>query len=499
MLEYELEPTFDNIYKTIVNDPIKRNEFLFTFYDLLNSISSATTISLDGPWGSGKTFFIKQTELLLKSELPEIEEIKNDKSRNVEYQTFELINEKIKEHKLNRDMKTIPQLPIYYDAWKNDNATDPILSLIYEIVKAFHNMYKFKGKPEVLNALKEIAKSIVSSIDLNINLTKKTITPEINLPITENTNDTQQPGVNINVSGEKLSTIFDNFDKFKSPDLLEDFKKEDNLHELINQFFDKLSLDNKTRLVIFIDELDRCKPTYAIQFLERIKHYFDRQNITFVFSSNIKELINTVQNYYGNNFNGSRYLDKFFDLRLQLPKIELFYYLKLLNVEERYGFKIDFLKQVFDYFNLEMREITRFLKIFELSTNNMFGNVFTGEYEEHAMQMCKEYILPFLIGVYITNLKLFDDIINGKAEKEFVDFYTSNPNSLFFRAYEFGNQKVMCQEIYHQLFNNKSYISPENIQISESLAQHQLNITTEHKKQLLAALSLLSIFTDYRN
>lgn len=499
MFEYELEPTFDNIYKTIISDPIKRNEFLFTFYDLLNSISSATTISLDGPWGCGKTFFIKQTELLLKSELPEIEEIKNDKSRNVEYQRFELINEKIKEHKLNRDMKTIPQLPIYYDAWKNDNATDPILSLIYEIVKAFHNMYKFKGKPEVLNALKGIAKSIVSSIDLNINLTKKTITPEINLPITENSNDNQQQGVNIKVSGEKLSSIFDNFDNFKAPDLLEDYKKEDNLHELINQFFDKLSLDNKTRLVIFIDELDRCKPTYAVQFLERIKHYFDRQNITFVFSTNIKELTNTVQNYYGNNFNGSRYLDKFFDLRLQLPKVELFYYLKLLKVEERYGFKIDFLKQVFDYFNLEMREITRFLKIFELSTNNMFGNVFTGEYEEHAMQMCKEYILPFLIGVYITNSKLFDDIINGNAEKEFVNFYTTNPNSLFFRAYEFSNQKVMCQEIYNQLFNNKGFIGPENIQISESLAQHQLKITTEHKKQLLAALSLLSIFTDYRN
>lgn len=499
MFEYELEPTFDNIYKIIISDPIKRNEFLFTFYDLLNSISSATTISLDGSWGSGKTFFIKQTELLLKSELPEIEEIKNDKSRNVEYQRFELINEKIKEHKLNRDMQSIPQLPIYYDAWKNDNATDPILSLIYEIVKAFHNMYKFKGKPEVLNALKGIAKSIVSSIDLNINLTKKTITPESNLPLAENNNDTQQQGVNINVSGEKLATLFDNFDKFKAPDLLEDFKKEDNLHELINQFFDKLSLDNKTRLVIFIDELDRCKPTYAIQFLERIKHYFDRQNITFVFSTNIKELINTVQNYYGNNFNGSRYLDKFFDLRLQLPKVELFYYLKLLKVEERYGFKIDFLKQVFDYFNLEMREITRFLKIFELSTNNMFGKVFTGEYEEHAMQMCKEYILPFLISVYITNIKLFEEIITGKAEKEFVDFYMSDLNSLFFRTYNFSNQKVMCQEIYHQLFNNKSHIGPENIQISENLAQYKLKFNTEHKKQLLASLSLLSTFTDYRN
>lgn len=447
MITDELEPTFDKIHKTIIDDPIKRNEFLFTFYDLLNSCSSATSISLDGPWGSGKTFFVKQTELLLKSELPEIEEIKDDSTKKIEYQKFTQIKEKIKGHKEKRDMKTIPQLPIYYDAWKNDNATDPILSLIYEIVKAFHNMYKFKGKPDTLNALKGIAKSIISCIDVNINLTQKTVIPELNLPVEENKNETGQNGVNINFSGEKLSNIFDNFDKFKAPDLLEDFKKEDNLHDLINQFFDKLSLDNKTRLVIFIDELDRCKPTYAIQFLERIKHYFDRPNITFVFSTNIKELKNTVQNYYGNNFDGDRYLDKFFDLRLKLPKVELFYYLKLLKVEERYGFKADFLKQIINYFNLEMREITRFLKIFELSTNNMFGNVFTGDYEEHAMQMCKEYILPFLIGVYITNSKLFDEIINGKAEKEFVDFYINDLNSLFFRAYDFSEEKIMCREI----------------------------------------------------
>ena len=499
MIEYELEPTFDNIYKTIVNDPIKRNEFLFTFYDLLNSISSATSISLDGSWGSGKTFFIKQTELLLKSELPEIEEIKDTPARKCEYQKFSIIKEKIKEHTEHKNIKPIPQLPIYYDAWKNDNATDPILSLIYEIVKAFHNMYKFKGKPEILNALKGIAKSIVSCIDVSINLTQKTVTPIINLPVKENTNENEQNCIKIDISGEKFSSIFDNFDKFKAPDLLEDFKKEDNLHDLINQFFDKLSLDNHTRLVIFIDELDRCKPTYAIQFLERIKHYFDRQNITFIFSTNIKELKNTVQNYYGNNFDGDRYLDKFFDLRLQLPKVELFYYLKLLKVEERYGVKADFLKQVFNYFNLEMREITRFLKIFELSTNNMFGNVFTGEYEEHAMQMCKEYILPYLIGMYIRNSKLFEETITGKAEKEFVDFFLTDLNSLFFRAYGFSNQKVMCQEIYHQLFNNKSFIGPNNTQITESLAQHQLKFTTEHKKQLLAALSLLSSFTDYRN
>ena len=86
-------------------------------------------------------------------------------------------------------------------------------------------MYKFKGKPDALNALKRIAKSIISCIDVNVNLTQKTVIPELNLPVEENKNETSQNGVNIKFSGEKLSNIFDNFDKFKAPDLLEDFKK----------------------------------------------------------------------------------------------------------------------------------------------------------------------------------------------------------------------------------------------------------------------------------
>ena len=56
MITDELEPTFDNIHKTILDDPIKRNEFLFIFYDLLNICSSAISISLDELWGSGKTY-----------------------------------------------------------------------------------------------------------------------------------------------------------------------------------------------------------------------------------------------------------------------------------------------------------------------------------------------------------------------------------------------------------------------------------------------------------
>ena len=49
-------------------------------------------------------------------------------------------------------------------------------------------------------------------------------------------------------------------------------------------------LKKGNRLIIMVDELDRCKPSYAVKLLERIKHYFTNDRITFVFSVNTYEL-----------------------------------------------------------------------------------------------------------------------------------------------------------------------------------------------------------------
>jgi predicted KAP-like P-loop ATPase len=67
-------------------------------------------------------------------------------------------------------------------------------------------------------------------------------------------------------------------------------------------------------LIIFVDELDRCKPSFAVKLLEQIKHYFLLQNVTFVFSTNILELSKTISKFYGNDFQGDKYLNRFFDL-----------------------------------------------------------------------------------------------------------------------------------------------------------------------------------------
>ena len=446
MKNYQLEPTFDNICSSIVNNYINRNEYLFRFYELLNAINTSTSISLDGAWGTGKTFFVKQTEILLKSEFPNIDELKEKAIGTLELKKLKLLNELLVEYKNKRNLKTAPQYAIYYDAWKNDNSSDPILSLIYEIVKSFHNMNKFQAKPEILTGIKEIFQKIVSSVNLKINLTTKTIMPQSNLPVEVSNTEQEQPGVNLEVNGEKIASIFDSFDKFKKPNLLEDLKKEDDLHELINIFFDTLSLEKGSRLVIFIDELDRCKPTYAVKFLERIKHYFNRQNITFVFSTNIKELKNTVKNYYGNYFDADRYLDKFFDLRLQLPQIDVKTYLKFLQVTDKDDYKQDIILQVIQYFHLEMREISRFIKIYEIATSNEPLFAFPDPIHEITKNMCKEFILPFLIGIYMTDSNSYKNVIDGNGKDIFLDYFKTFPNSRFFKLYEIEDTNKYCSE-----------------------------------------------------
>ncbi|MCQ5134494.1 P-loop NTPase fold protein, partial [Coprococcus eutactus] len=66
------------------------------------------------------------------------------------------------------------------------------------------------------------------------------------------------------------------------------------------------------------------------KLLERVKHYFGNENITFVVSMNIKELQKTVRKYYGEEYDGEHYLYRFFDIFLELPAPNLKNYYKML-------------------------------------------------------------------------------------------------------------------------------------------------------------------------
>tara|TARA_R110002072_G_scaffold303107_2_gene493829 strand:- start:109682 stop:111106 length:1425 start_codon:yes stop_codon:yes gene_type:complete len=89
-----------------------------------------------------------------------------------------------------------------------------------------------------------------------------------------------------------------------------------NFKELLSKVLEKPTKDKS--LVIFVDELDRCRPKYAIELLERIKHLFDLQGVIFVLSMDKEQLCHSIGAVYG-NIDAENYLRRFIDLEFTLP------------------------------------------------------------------------------------------------------------------------------------------------------------------------------------
>ncbi|MFV8598622.1 KAP family P-loop NTPase fold protein [Ralstonia pseudosolanacearum] len=73
-------------------------------------------------------------------------------------------------------------------------------------------------------------------------------------------------------------------------------------------------------VVILVDELDRCRPAFAVRLIERIKHFFDVPNLVFVLVMNREQLEKAVKGVYGAETDAATYLSKFLQLSLTLPK-----------------------------------------------------------------------------------------------------------------------------------------------------------------------------------
>lgn len=76
-------------------------------------------------------------------------------------------------------------------------------------------------------------------------------------------------------------------------------------------------------IVIVIDELDRCRPSYAIKLLEEIKHLFDVPGLVFVFGLHGDQLAHSVRGAYGPTFDGFAYLKRFINRRYVLATPDL--------------------------------------------------------------------------------------------------------------------------------------------------------------------------------
>lgn len=375
-----LNPTDENVLGTYLSDSIGRNQDIFHFVNIFNSIEGNCSISLDGKWGSGKTFFVKQTKMVL--------EANNDFIKSMTPEKRQEIKDKQRAF-FDPDESLISQVCVYYDAWENDSDDDPILSLVYSIMQTVSTDYTFEKR----NYLK-VGTAILDGLIKNGVLKGGALVLET-------------------ISGMNWEKIIEGLKGENPLDVLE---KDKSLKEKINEFLDSLLPEHGNRLVIFIDELDRCSPSYAVRLLERIKHYFSNEKITFVFSVNISELQYTIKKYYGDGFDGARYLDRFFDLRVQIPKIDLSKYYSQLNFsagEHTWSVMCDAMIRIY---GMELREISRYLQLYKLAIGNHLEQL---EKTGHSLvdatwYYSLMYVAPIMVALRVVDPQKYYDFIEGK-------------------------------------------------------------------------------------
>ena len=240
-------------------------QFIMTAQSTTNE--NSRVVALDSGWGTGKTSFINMW----------IKKLENTKDS--------------------------PFICVKYNAWENDDSSDaliPILCSFQQIIDKDTEDGKKTGE-SLTNILSRFGPSIFGLF------TQITC------------------GVNV----ENVIKTYEEYREKKLPDMI---LKEFAARQTHKALFQKLSEDIRGKhkyLLICIDELDRCRPTFAIETLEVVKHFFDLPNVIFVFSLDMQQLHRSIKTVYG-DIDSMGYLQRFFDYEISLPKPDLE---RFLNVQ----------------------------------------------------------------------------------------------------------------------------------------------------------------------
>lgn len=243
-------------------DEFKRKSIAEKVISLLQADIDISPMAIDGSWGTGKTEFCHKLINLMNGN---------------------------KTHHL-----------IYIDAFKADHADEPLMTVLAEVIKVLPDddskqSFMKKALPAVRYGLKTIAKAGVSHL-----------------------------------LRQDVADVADDFDKQiqgaadKAIDatvesVLKDHVKSDKNLKALQTALEEITTVKP--IILFVDELDRCRPNFAVDMLEIIKHTFDVEGVSFVLITNTQQLKASVNHCYGHAVDAQRYLDKFIKFRFELSSL----------------------------------------------------------------------------------------------------------------------------------------------------------------------------------
>jgi hypothetical protein len=358
-----------------IDDSLDRKKFVENIMNVIEKWNNlkhendSLVISLDAPWGSGKSYLINMWKNWLLS-------------------------------KENEDKKF---RITYYNAWENDDNDNAFIPLVYKL----QDLEAYRENDNIAENLKEISKSFLKSCGLAL------LKDAVKKSIGESTAEILCNGIDGAGETDKIQDFFSKYRKY--------INEKDKFKEALKVL---IPIDGK--LIIFIDELDRCRPTFAIETLEIIKHYFNQKNIVFVFAIDLEQLSYSISTMYGAGMDSAGYLRRFFDFNIRIPSGNLYDYIKPFytsyyeNVTNEGEFS-EMLVNIFSKLNLSLRDID---KIF----NNF--TVFYLYYEAHFNFLPETRVVKVMeVYLYFITLKYkFPDVYSLIINRDFIAYDNAPKN-----------------------------------------------------------------------
>ena len=276
-------------------DKMKRKGVAKFLTQYLDSNEKIKVLNINSEWGSGKTFFLENWR---------------------------------KEQEANR-------VCIHFNAWENDFTGDAFVALVSTIREQLTD--HIGPAQDIENTLAKFtnvaAKTLMAATPaLAKGLVKKFTGVELSV-LAEALDDDALGDATEKAVERLISSNKETLDTVKS------FKVTFEKLLEVAKALKAIDAGKQNFVYIFIDELDRCRPTFAIELLERIKHLFTVDQCKFIIATDTRQLGHSIKAVYGSEFSAEKYLKRFFDAEFSLDNNDLSLWI-LANVNFKDKFRV---------------------------------------------------------------------------------------------------------------------------------------------------------------
>lgn len=362
----EIEVPDDEPFK---NDRLSSKTHVDNLSFLLENLDSPIVVSINAPWGQGKTTFLKM---------------------------------------LNKNLQQKKFKTVFFSAWETDFTKEPLLTFLGEINKQIDSfLISDNDKKQLWLKAKKAGLHII----------QKGIPALIKIG-TAGIIDAEE------IIEEQAATLASEL----SNDAINAYLHDKEQISIFKESLSKIFSNSEDKLYIFIDELDRCRPNYAIELLERLKHLLDINGLVFILAMDKTQLGHSVKAIYGQDFESVGYLRRFIDIEYNIPKRNLDVFID--GLYQDLGFNLFFEKRkkyrAFQYEKSHLSNVFKLLanekKLTLREIEQLFAKV------NLVIQSTAEniYLFPALLAFLIITKEFHSDIyerfiIESSTPEEIID------------------------------------------------------------------------------